>query len=168
MSSTKQLELPEGFLTGPAPSLTKEGIDWKESDLPENEGSWAVILDGVMTGQECDTLLAAVEATTNAQWERAMVNIGNGMQALYEDTRNCGRIICDNRDLVGRIWARIEDAVPEIHQLKSCPNITGNGPAKRKETWKLSRLNERMRFLKYTGGEYFKGMETKIAIGDQS
>jgi hypothetical protein len=36
--------------------------------------------------------------------------------------------------------------------------VTGNGPAKRGETWKVTRLNERGRYLKYTGGEYFKRM----------
>ena len=30
------------------------------------------------------------------------------------------------------------------------------GPTKRKEVWKVTRLNERLRFLKYVGGEYFR------------
>ena len=86
-----------------------------------------------------------------------MINIGGGHQALYEDTRKCGRIIWDDSDIVAKLWARIQDSVPDIHQLQDWPTVTGIGPAKRKETWKLTRLNERMRFLKYVGGEYFKG-----------
>lgn len=86
-----------------------------------------------------------------------MVNTGGGTQRLYEDTRKCGRIIWDDRDIVARIWNRVADSVSDIHELRDRPDITGIGPAKRHETWKVTRLNERMRFLKYVGGEYFKG-----------
>ncbi|KAL5117270.1 hypothetical protein ACEQ8H_004829 [Pleosporales sp. CAS-2024a] len=112
------------------------------------------------TGQSystgCNQLLAAAEATTGGVWERAMVNIGSGMQAMIEDKRKCGRIIWDNKELMARLWARIEGEVPEIHRLYRQAYITGNGPAKRGETWMVTRLNERGRFLKYVGGEYFK------------
>lgn len=89
-----------------------------------------------------------------------MVNIGMGMQMILEDTRNCGRIIVDDRDVVAKLWARVADAVPEIHRLENWEDVTGKGPVKRKEVWKVTRLNERMRFLKYVGGEYFKGMDS--------
>ncbi|KAF1355942.1 oxidoreductase domain-containing protein [Lizonia empirigonia] len=149
--------LPEGFLSGPAPNLTRTDIDWKKSGiLAGYDDLWAVVLDGVLSEEECDTLIAAAESTTDGKWERALANIGGGMQAMYEDTRKCGRIIWDDRDVMAKLWSRIEGAVPEIHELKNRPNVTGNGPVKRKETWRLSRLNERMRFLKYVGGEYFK------------
>ena len=36
------------------------------------------------------------------------------------------------------------------------PGITGKGPVKRGETWRLTRLNEKLRFLKYTSGMYFR------------
>ncbi|KAF2662635.1 oxidoreductase domain-containing protein [Lophiostoma macrostomum CBS 122681] len=147
--------LPEDFLQGPAPALTRSDVDWAKG-IPEYEGLWAVILDGVLTQKECDMLVAAAESRTGGTWERAMVNIGGGRQAMYEDVRNCGRIIWDNRDYVGRLWARIEDSVPEIYRLQNQPDITGNGPVKRRETWRMTRLNERMRFLRYKGGEYFR------------
>lgn len=157
MASSKKFELPEGFLEGPAPHIKKFNVNWKKGGIPEYDGLWAVVLDGVLSEEECDTFVSAAEATTDGKWERAMVNIGGGRQALYEDTRNCGRIIWDSRDLVGRLWTRIEDSVPEIHRLQGWADVTGNGPVKRNEVWKVSRLNERMRFLKYVGGEYFKG-----------
>lgn len=149
-------KLPEGFLDGPAPALTKRKINFVEGKLPEYEKAWAVVLDGVMTEEECNQVVAAAEATTDGTWERAMVNIGGGMQAMYDDVRRCGRIIWDNPELMEKLWARIEASVPEIHRLENWAEVTGNGPTKRKETWVISRLNERARFLKYTGGEYFK------------
>lgn len=152
MASDK-ITLPEGLLDGPAPNLTKETIHWH--GLPEYKGKLAFVLDGVLSQEECDALVATVEATTGGEWERAMINIGGGLQRLSEETRKCGRIIWDSRELAAKLWARVEAAVPEIHKLHNQAGITGNGPAKRNETWKMTRLNERMRFLKYVGGEYF-------------
>ena len=77
---------------------------------------------------------------------------------LITDTRNCGRIIWDSRELVDKVWNRIAHLpdVQEIVRLQNVPKIVGNGPIKRGEVWKFTRLNERMRFLKYVGGEYFR------------
>ncbi|KAG9188091.1 hypothetical protein G6011_02014 [Alternaria panax] len=148
--------LSDGFLEGPAPNLTRCKVDFKKAGILENEKAWAVILDGVLSEDECNTLVQAAEVTTNGKWERAMVNVGGGMQALYEDTRKCGRIIWDDKDIMVKLWARIEASVPEIHRLQNWALVTGNGPVKRGETWRVTRLNERGRYLKYTGGEYFK------------
>jgi hypothetical protein len=157
MASTSKFELPRDFLDGPAPNLVKSKVDWNKGGLAEYDGMYAVILDGVLSEEECNQFIAGAEATSDGKWERAMVNIGGGKQALYEDTRKCGRIIWDSPELMAKVWARVSVALPEIHRLENMANITGNGPAKRKEVWKVSRLNDRMRFLKYTGGEYFKG-----------
>jgi hypothetical protein len=75
---------------------------------------------------------------------------------MYEDTRKCGRIIFDSQEIVDKIWDRVKDFVPELHKIQAAPMVTGSGPSMRRETWALTRLNERMRFLKYTSGEYFK------------
>jgi hypothetical protein len=68
------------------------------------------------------------------------------------------RIIWDDRELAARIFARIAPHVPEVGALEgiSWGRAVGLGAVKRGERWELTRLNERMRFLKYTGGEYFK------------
>jgi hypothetical protein len=156
--------LPDGFLEGPAPLDPAEinddnnKINFKADGLPEYASDWAFIIDNVLTQEECDTLVAAAEATTNGKWERAMINIGGGMQAMYEDTRKCGRIIWDSKEIMDKLWARIGPLVPRIHFLEDWVNVTGNGPAKRREVWKVTGLNERGRYLKYTGGEYFKRM----------
>lgn len=149
--------LPAGFLESPAADIQKSVIDFSKEGLPVYDGHWAVILDGVLTPEECATLLSFAESTTGGEWERAMVNIGGGKQAMYEDIRKCGRIIHDNRELAEKILKRVESSIPDIHQLTDWAMVTGNGPCKRKETWKMTRLNERMRFLKYVGGEYFNG-----------
>jgi hypothetical protein len=143
------------LLTGPAPpDASKQIIDFSKTPLPMYSNSYAVILDNILTSSECTDLLAAASAQANHQWERAMINVGGGRQALYSDVRNCGRIIWDDREIAARIWARCEPHVQEIVRLENCMRICGF--AGRDVTWKMTRLNERMRFLKYVGGEYFK------------
>jgi len=151
--------LPEGFLSGPAPNLTLSHVDFAKARMPEYDGLYAVILDGVLSLDECNTLVAAAEAHAGAKsWERALINVGGGRQMLATDARNCGRIIWDDTEVVDRLWKRVEAAVPELHRLegKTSQRILGNGPGKRGEVWKATRLNERMRFLRYEGGEYFR------------
>jgi hypothetical protein len=75
---------------------------------------------------------------------------------MYEDVRKCGRIIWDSQDIVTRIWERVKGLVPELTVIANQPLVTGTGPSKRREVWRYTRCNERMRLLKYTAGEYFK------------
>jgi hypothetical protein len=150
---TAQLE--HDWLAKEGPQVTVERVDFAARGLPEYRHCYAVVLDNVLTKQECDQLIAAAASTSDGAWERAMVNIGCGQQMLLTETRNCGRIIWDDREVVAKLWDRIKSHVPELEQISQQPNVTGNGPSKRNETWKYSRPNERMRFLKYEGGEYF-------------
>jgi hypothetical protein len=151
-----QSNIPKEFLNGPAPTPKVTKIDFSKTSLPEYSDMYATVIDNVLTPSECDELLRLAEAQTGGKWERALVNIGGGRQAMYEDTRKCGRIIYDEQEVVSRIWDRIKDLVPDLYEIKNLPEVTGSGPTWRREVWKYTRLNERMRFLKYTAGEYFK------------
>lgn len=151
--------LPPDFLSTPATDLKVSRIDFNKAGLIRYRGLYAVVLDNVLTPAECRAMIQAAEATAPTKgWERAMINIGGGEQMLITESRNCGRIIWDNQDLVDRVWKRIEHVpeVAEIARLHKVPRIFGNGPMKRNEVWKFTRPNERMRFLKYVGGEYFR------------
>ena len=145
------------FLSNPNPQTTISKIDFARTPIPEYAGFNAFILDHVLSKPECDNLVRAAEATTAGVWEKAMVNIGMGKEKLLTDVRDCGRIIWDSQPVVDAIWSRVKALLlPEIEVLRNVPKITGPGPARRKETWKLSRPNERMRFLRYGAGQYFK------------
>lgn len=154
--SSFSYSLPPDFLSRPGPKATAQKVDFTKTDLPEYNGLYANIIDGALTAEECNILVRAAEARTDGKWEQAMINVGGGRQRLITDSRDCGRIIWDDRAIVEKLWSRVKDLVPEIEYLKNAPLITGNGPAKRKETWKLTRLNERMRFLRYVKGQYFR------------
>lgn len=155
-SQEQVIRLPAGFLLTPRDAVKKD-INWHETSIPEYKGYYSAILDDAFTPTECKILLKLAELTTKGKWEQAMVNVGYGEQALMTETRDCGRILWDDRDMAERIWNRVKDHVPEILYLRGVPHITGQGPAKRKEIWRATGVNERMRFLKYGPGQYFRG-----------
>ena len=154
--SSSTYTLPPTFLTGKPPTPTKTFIDFGQTPLREYADMYAVIIDNALTKTECEQLVRAAEARTDGKWEQAMINIGNYQQALMTEHRDCGRIIWDDHDIVEKIWERVKNWVPEIHVVNERPRITGMGPLKRKETLQMTRLNERMRFLKYLEGNYFR------------
>lgn len=131
--------------------------------LPVYTGLFAAVIDNLLTEAECSEFIRRAEATTVSHaseagtptWERATINIGSGRQALATDTRNCGRIIVDTPDLAARLLQRLRPFLHElgIDQIADRPRITGL--AGRGKTYRLARVNERLRFLKYEGGEYF-------------
>lgn len=160
--------IPDDFLPPePPPTASSRQIDFTQTNPPLRDyaRTFAAVIDDVLTPSECAELIRLAEASattkkdspdTNgkATWERAMINIGNGHQMLATDTRNCGRIIYDTPDLADRILARIRPFLEEygLDRLENKPRITRG----RRETFQLARLNERLRFLKYEGGEYFR------------
>lgn len=68
------------------------------------------------------------------------------------------RIIWDNPELVERIWNRciMADGINEDLGRIEGSGLLDRRAVARGEKWQFSRLNERMRFLKYGAGQYFK------------
>lgn len=148
--------LPADFLSGPAQGLIVQRIDFSKTSLPEYDGLYATIIDNALSETECNSLIRAAEAHSGGKWEQAMVNVGGGRQRLISDVRDCGRIIWDDDVVVGKIWSRISSLVPELETIETAARVTGQGPLKRGEKYQMTRLNERMRFLKYGSGQYFR------------
>lgn len=109
-----------------------------ECPLPENKKhKWAIILENVFSREECKEILDFT--TTNLRYEPALLNVGNGIQVRDDRNRNHERAVYDTHEISGYIFNRIKHHLPAEWK--------GN---------KVSCLNERLRFLKYNGGEYFK------------
>ncbi|KAB8239635.1 uncharacterized protein BDW43DRAFT_258737 [Aspergillus alliaceus] len=153
------------FLPPQAPTGAKwQKIDFATSSprLPEYSNLFAAVIDDLLTEEECNELIRLAEASTftpdstTPVWERAMINIGNGKQALATDTRNCGRIIYDAPELAEKLLNRLRPFLQEMRivRVEDKPLVTGL--AGRYKTYGMTRLNERLRFLKYEGGEHFK------------
>lgn len=168
------VQIPDSFLRGPAQNATVHRIDFTKTNppIPAFKDNFAAVIDNVMTEAECSELLRLAESSTGSAhadrnsdpsqrrtpWERAMINAGGGQQVMSVDTRKSGRIILDSHEIAQRILGRLMPFMRDFHidQVCNMPLVTGLGPARRHETFHLSRLNERMRFLRYEGGDYFR------------
>lgn len=135
--------------------------------MPQYKGALAFILDGVLSQEECDTLIKLAEQSTGIDpekdnpWQPAMINGGIGYEFLDKTYRNSDRIIWDNPDLVSRLWQRclqaegIQEKIGELSDETHKQVLTGYTENTKwvvtKQGW-----NERMRFLKYSPGQFFK------------
>ncbi|KAJ5144816.1 hypothetical protein N7448_002208 [Penicillium atrosanguineum] len=153
--------IPEDFLRGPATAKVHH-IDFETTTppIPAFKNNFAAVIDNLMSPEECNELLHLAEQSTteSSKWERAMINAGNGKQVMSVDARKSGRIIWDSSEVAQRLLDRLMPYMRELslEHVKNQPMITGLGPARRGEVMHLSRLNERLRFLRYDGGDYFR------------
>ncbi|KAI1477487.1 hypothetical protein F4774DRAFT_198102 [Daldinia eschscholtzii] len=158
---SNDIPIPDDFLrTEPhdAQPITFKQIDFAETVLTEFKGLYAVVLDHVISPSECAKLVEMAEASVHPKsrnkmngspWAPALVNVGSGYEAEVLDYRNSDRIIWDQQDIVDRLWARLEQ-VPQIKETL----LTAEQP--KGTVWDFQRLNKRMRFLKYSQGQYFR------------
>lgn len=168
--------IPETFLTPlPDPSTIKVSkIEFEDSPLPEYKGLYAVILDNVLSQEECDQLLHMAEMSVGAHrdgdepgnngWKPAMVNAGRNYEVLALEYRNSDRIIWDSHVLAQRLWNRVlqGEGMKEyfsVLQGEAYHSVCGDSILGG-DRWKVTEqgLNERLRFLKYGAGQYFRGM----------
>lgn len=148
--------LSPDFMSEAAPNITKSKIDWSQTALPEYSNAYAVVLDNVLTPLECAQLVAAAEAHNNGTWDLALLRSGQATMRLATEIRNSERILWDDADIVARLWARVAPHVPELQTITNQPDVTGRRPVIVGEIWDVMGLNERMRFLRYGPGEYFR------------
>lgn len=97
----------------------------------------------VLSPDECAALIKLSEA---AGYEKAMVNVGFGKQILRPDYRDSHRVMIDSPELADAIFGKIK---LYLRNLLKCKDYT------RDHTGTCYEFNERLRFLRYTGGEFF-------------
>jgi len=159
--TSKPIEIPPDFLIATAPDvkpITVERIDFSTTALPEYVGMYATVLDNVLSVSECAELLRLAESASTTGWQQALVNAGLGLESFRPQVRLCERSIWDDREVVKRIWNRclLADGLESDLRILDKEEIIGELGAQRGERWRMTRLNERMRFLKYGSGQYFR------------
>ncbi|KAL0942765.1 oxidoreductase domain containing protein [Colletotrichum truncatum] len=155
--------IPSHFLSGPPPKpVTLTRIDWSKTKLPENGDRFAVVLDNVLTPEECKQLQELAEQSViergpngDEPWQPAMVNIGDGWEILEPEYRNSDRIIWDQQTIVDRLWERCALAPGLKDDLAGFDGMTKTKKGV-KTGWRFNRFNKRMRFLKYQKGQFFR------------
>ena len=119
------------------------------TDLPKRiKESWikkrnpiALVIDNVLSPEECNRW---IEESELIGYEEALVNIGGGKEKKMLDIRNSSRCIIDDELRAAEIWNRIKQFIPDNYVF---PKDGGMIPLE---------VNERLRFLRYDPGEYFK------------
>ncbi|KAH8893274.1 hypothetical protein GQ53DRAFT_108014 [Thozetella sp. PMI_491] len=167
------VDVPDSFLTTAPPDakpVTITPIDWSQTVLPENDGRYAVLLDNVLSPSECAELQRLAESSVRPidrgsdgnPWQPALVNYADGFEVLVTDYRNSDRIIWDRQDIADRLWERCLQApglrekltvIKDDDMILGMRNLWDEGDERR---WEFRRVNQRLRFLKYTPGQFFR------------
>ncbi|KAM0358831.1 hypothetical protein ACHAPY_004348 [Fusarium culmorum] len=156
---SNDIPIPDSFLTSPSETpITSHQIDFANSPLPQYDGHTALVLDNVISPDECLELLSLAEASVprdeenQSAWKPALVSGGDGYEARAPGYRESDRIIWDQQTIVDRLWERCLQA----DGLRGLLAVVPHEPWMKGGKWVFSRLNDRMRFLKYSPGQYFK------------
>jgi len=145
------------------PKDTKEvgiqKLDFEAFGLPEYKDKYALVLDNVFSPEDCRKLYSVTGGSLedySGNWEAAQINAGGDKQYLDTSYRNSGRILVDTFDMAEWIHEKIYPYLTEIHQLDNASRHFV--PMKEEATARarLYGLNERLRFLKYEPGSFFK------------
>lgn len=149
---------PASFLAETSQIPTATPISFADSDIPEYSGKFALVIDNVLTPEECIQLIAMAESSVpsdanSSPWAPALVQAPDGQDALKPGLRDCDRIIWFNQEVVDRIWARCIRVSGLKEQLAIVEQQYGKV---RLGEWQFRRVNDRTSFLKYSAGQYFK------------
>ncbi|KAF7915471.1 uncharacterized protein EAE98_011074 [Botrytis deweyae] len=197
------VEIPEDFLhplENPEEKITVQRIKFEKTVLSEYRGAYAVVLDGVLSREECGELIRLAEMSKGAHgnlvgggggdgvdgdgdgdegvnenenenglkgpenngWTPAMVNAGVGYEFLSTEYRNSDRIIWDEKEVVSRLWKRVLQGKGIKEDIGVLEGKKWEGLAslglRSGERWVGTEqgINERMRFLRYGSGQYFR------------
>ncbi|KEY72832.1 hypothetical protein S7711_04418 [Stachybotrys chartarum IBT 7711] len=155
---SRHVHIPTDFLSGPSERpVTLYHVPFASSAVPEYEGCFAVTLDNVLTEQECRQLIQLAERSVVSEdegepWRPAMIAAGPGIEAPAPGYRESDRIVWDHQGLTDLVWERCCQADGLRDMLAVVNESNGVQPGE----WKFSRVNERIRFLKYSKGNFFK------------
>lgn len=136
-----------GCLTASDPRLALAPPTPRVVKMPEVLAREAFItrLDSVFSEEECANLISLADANG---YSPALLNVGNGEQILAPEVRSSSRSIIDSEELAGKIWERVAAHAPDVWPLPEFVSTPMRRP--------VVALNERLRFLKYNVGEYFR------------
>ncbi|KAK6358984.1 hypothetical protein TWF696_000156 [Orbilia brochopaga] len=154
----------------PVPRPVLRRVDFKK--VPDSKLSqyadldaYAAVIDDAFTLKECDELVRIAEASSEEGWPIAQVNIGENLQVLDTSYRKSDRILYDDQPLADKLLARIMPLLgKDIAYIDPADSSSGKGPLawkgsaakRRSDKFRMTRLNERLRYLRYPVSGFFK------------
>jgi len=135
-------------------------FDWSATPLERDYGGcYLKVLDDFFTSEECAALIALAES--DQEWKQAAVHYGLEAHENYINTeyRNSERILRFDHDVAEKLYQRLLPYIQELVEIKAGDKWEGivARPGSVSGTWTLVGLNERLSFLRYGPGHYFKG-----------
>lgn len=156
-------------------------FDWSTTPLASYyNGFYLKVLDDFFTSEECAEFIALAESDDS--WKQAAVHYGLGATENYVNTdyRNSERILRFDHEAAENLYQRLLPYVQELVEIKQGDEWAGiiGQPKYVSGTWKLvgyvppficikigerglikhfCSLNERLSFLRYEPGHYFRG-----------
>ncbi|KAK7046545.1 P4Hc domain-containing protein [Favolaschia claudopus] len=153
MSTTRRTEINESFHPMPSNTVVPPGrVDFPALGLPRYKDCYAIVVDNLYSRETLSAILAEAE---QQEWQIAQINSGAEAYTI-PDYRNGERIIHDSFPLSEMIFKELRPHLSEIEEIEE---LTWSPSGKVMQKWRMVRLNERLRFLKYPKGGFFKPHE---------
>ncbi|KAH6914764.1 hypothetical protein BKA70DRAFT_1383023 [Coprinopsis sp. MPI-PUGE-AT-0042] len=134
-------------------------LDWSKTVLASDyPNAYCKIIDNVFTDEECKALIDLAES--GSQWKQAAVHFGLEAHEQYVNTeyRNSERILRFDHEAAEKLYQKLLPYVQELVEIKPGSQWEGivGVPGRVNGTWKVIGLNERLSFLRYGPGNYFR------------
>ncbi|KAF8151503.1 hypothetical protein B0H34DRAFT_727924 [Crassisporium funariophilum] len=159
-SSHPIMVYPPQTQQNPIPPIDSPVLDWTTTPLcNEYKGFYVKVIDDLFTSEECVALIALAESED--QWKQAAVHYGLAAHENYINTdyRNSERILRFDQPAAERLYQKLLPYVQEFAMLKAGDSWEGivDRPGNVRGIWTLVGVNERLSFLRYGPGNYFRG-----------
>ncbi|KAG6854451.1 hypothetical protein C0991_006530 [Blastosporella zonata] len=138
--------------------ITESGfLDLSKTPLANDyPNAYIKVLDNLFTAEECTSLIALAQSG-DEKWETAKINTFGGQHVDLE-YRNSDRILRFDHKTAGELYERLLPHIQDLLEIKAGDKWEGivAGSGQVSGTWKLLGVNERLSFLHYGPGHYFK------------
>jgi hypothetical protein len=144
-------------------------IDFVSLGIPEYKDKTAIVIDHVFSPADCQKLYAltggsmladqeseAGEEAFSGNWEIAQISSYGDKQVTDTSYRNNGRMLVDTPEMAEWILQKVLSYLHEIQLLKTPTRHFVPMGLESRARARLVSLNERLRFLKYVPGNFFK------------
>ncbi|KAF8193279.1 hypothetical protein K438DRAFT_1674835 [Mycena galopus ATCC 62051] len=130
-------------------------VDFTALGLPVYADCYAIVVDDLYSRPTLSAILGEAE---RQPWKIAQINGAGTAVYTMPDYRNGDRIIHDSFPLSEQIFAKLR---PHLSAIEEIEEQEYDHAAVRVLTqkWRMVRLNERLRFLRYPKGGFFKPHE---------
>lgn len=115
------------------------------------DGKFAIVMENLVPLEYCRKSRKCAE---ERGYEEAPVNVGRGRQMILSDFRNSERSVFDDPVAAEEIWQMILQALSDLDD-KQQQELGIRYLFRPYPRWLAVGLNERLRILKYSPGQYF-------------